>query len=582
MQRQELLQQLGLTPAASSTDIRDAITAKREQLQSKAASAPTDALKTKYQALLDQLVQAEKVLLEPAAKSRFSQTQLDDMPQSATQFEGGNQAQMNIAVGTVLANRYEIKEQIGAGGMGAVYRANDKNTGDDIALKILLPALMQNERARERFLNEARISQKLSHPNIVNVFDVQQDGDLFFLTMELLQGQDLRQAMDNRKLARQAFAVDEVIDIANAISTGLTYAHKYTIHRDIKPENIWLADNGDIKIMDFGIAQVQSTSQRTKTGAAMGTAYYMAPEQLKGAKDIDGRADQYALAVMVYELLSGEVPAGMIEPLQSHRKDIPKAFAEAVHKALATKPENRFSTLAEFTTALASKRGGASLPSLPWPKLGLAAGILVAIIGVGTLVSSGTLNVAGLKNLLPQSQEEISQQKAQVAKVQGEIKVLKQRLDNGRRQLDSDVRDAERNKDKNLITLTQWQALTERVIFEGNFITELEGELSMAESLLRENALEQAQVNRYQHSRQLLPRYEKNGKANRTAKPGQYPKAQKRFIKKHNSMRRMVNCTVPSRCSNGWKRAIRLCWQPMMILAASTTNSARRKPAGKN
>ena len=119
-------------------------------------------------------------------------------------------------------------------------RAFDSNTDKDIALKVLLPSLLKNERARERFMDEVRISQQLSHPNIVNVFDVQQDGDFYFLTMELLEGQDLRQVMDNRLLARQPFAVDEVQEIISAISQGLAYAHQHTVHRDIKPENIWL------------------------------------------------------------------------------------------------------------------------------------------------------------------------------------------------------------------------------------------------------------------------------------------------------------------------------------------------------
>ncbi|MBN8446153.1 MAG: SUMF1/EgtB/PvdO family nonheme iron enzyme [Gammaproteobacteria bacterium] len=490
MQREQHLEQLGLASNANNADIEAAIAQKREQLQQRLATAPTEALQAKYQAALTSLAASEAALLTPTHRD-ISASLFDDMPQTASQFDDAALSTVRLQPGTLLASRYEIKGQIGQGGMGAVYQAFDKNTNEDIAVKVMQPSLLNNERARERFLNEARISQKLSHPNIVNVFDVQQDGELFFLTMELLEGQDLRQAMQQRKLARQLFSIEEALDIAKAVGAALTYAHKFTIHRDIKPENIWVSADGDIKIMDFGIAQVQSTSQRTKTGAAMGTAYYMAPEQLKGSKDIDGRADQYALAVMLYELLSGEVPAGMIEPLPQHRKDVSKSFAAAVHKALATKAENRFATLDEFITALSANSSVLpTLPSISPKTLGLAAGI-IAVIATGVWVSQGNWSSEGLKQLLPQSQAELSQQKAQLAKLVGQINVTKKRLEESRSKLAQDLRDAEREQG-NSKALKSWQALTEQHLFNGNQISELEGELAMAETFNRDGEFNQA------------------------------------------------------------------------------------------
>jgi formylglycine-generating enzyme required for sulfatase activity/serine/threonine protein kinase len=493
MDAQKALSMLGLTETATTAEIAVAAKAKMAQLQEKQEAAPTEALKAKFDQLLMQVTEAQALLQSAAPatasvkkpNSPLSQTKLADLPNMA-----GDTAPIQLQAGQILAGRYQIKAQIGAGGMGVVYSAFDQSMGRDIALKVLLPELLKNDTARERFLNEARISQQLSHPNIVNVFDVQNDGELYFLTMELLEGQDLRQVMENRTLARQPFTVEEAQDIANAIGTALTYAHKYTIHRDLKPENVWLTDYGVYKLMDFGIAQVQSTSQRTKTGAAMGTAYYMAPEQLKGQKDIDGRADQYALAVMLYELLSGEVPAGMIEPLNQHRKDAPKSMVAAIHQGLASKAENRFIDVEHFVAAL-TKKGGTYLQAMPWKPIGLAAGVLIALLGIGGVLSSGAID---FKNLLPASKEAIAAQKGAIAKVQGEIKVYKQRLENGRRTLDSDVRDAQRNNNKNLAALQHWQQLTENGIFTGSQITELEGELSMAETLLRENAFEPAQT----------------------------------------------------------------------------------------
>jgi formylglycine-generating enzyme required for sulfatase activity len=505
MEQSQALSLLGLNADAPLTPaaIDAAYSAKQAPIQGLLDKAPTDALKAKYQTRLEQLNTAKIHLLGslnqtangPATSkpASLSQSKFDDLPSAQarhSQFEGQVKAELGLQAGQLLANRYEIREQIGAGGMGAVYSALDNNTGKEIAIKVLLPSLLKNERARERFMDEARLSQQLSHPNIVNVFDVQQDGDFFFLTMELLHGQDLRHVMENRKLSRQPFDVEEVQELLVALGEGLSYAHKHTVHRDLKPENIWLSEDGTYKIMDFGIARVQSTSQRTQTGAAMGTAYYMAPEQLKGQSDIDGRADQYALAVMAYELLTGEVPAGMIEPVRDHRKDVPKGMAEAVHQGLASRPDNRFNSVNDFVTALNSKGGsGISLPSFDVQKLALPGLIVLAVLLTGGLVSSGMIDFGKLFV----SQEEVAQRKAASAKLLGEIKNYQRRLDNGRRQLNSDLRDASRNNPDQEKYLQHWQTLTDNYLFEGSQLTELEGELTMGESLLRENSFDAAE-----------------------------------------------------------------------------------------
>jgi serine/threonine protein kinase len=182
--------------------------------------------------------------------------------------------------------------------MGAVYRAFDRNRGEEIAVKVLLPHLLRNPAARERFVAEAKIASALSHPNIVNVYDVQRDGELDLLTMELLQGGTLRQLMRRRSEARQTFSVEEALGVALAIGAALTYAHRRTLHRDVKPENVWVEEDGTYKLMDFGLARLMSESNLTATRATMGSAYYMAPEQIKSAKTIDARADQYSLAVI--------------------------------------------------------------------------------------------------------------------------------------------------------------------------------------------------------------------------------------------------------------------------------------------
>lgn len=496
MNREQAYAVLGLGRDASQDDIRAAYENKKTEMGKRIETAPTEALKAKFSQLLEQLEPARDLLLsgaplQPSSSPSLSATKMADLPNSGSMREGAA-GHLLLTSGQVLAKRYEIQEQIGSGGMGAVYRAHDRNTGQEIALKVLLPALTANERARARFLDEARISQKLSHPNIVNVYDVQQDGDLYFITMELLEGQGLRDWLDNLALSRQLVPVAESRRIVSELCDALQYAHQYTVHRDIKPENIWLDGQGRAKLMDFGIARMQSTSQRTQTGAAMGTAYYMAPEQLQGRSDVDGRADLYALGVLLYEMLTGQVPAGRIEPAIKLRKDVGKPLSSLIDQLLSADPTQRPKDAAAVKARVQQAKGaGFAMPELPWKGLSVAAALLIAIGAVVMVLSSGQYNL-NVASLLPMSTEEKAQRNARVAKVQGEVKVLKQRLENGRRKLDSDVREAQREDAAELSALQQWQRLTEDAIFNGNRIGELEGELAMSEALLREGAADQA------------------------------------------------------------------------------------------
>ena len=495
MNIQQAYKSLGLTGSESLADINQAFQTKLSVIEEKSASAPTEALKQKFSALETDIKEAHQLLLKQEnqqsqsntpspsrSASPLSQTKMADLPGMAST----QSHQPSLEVGTVLANRYEIKGFIAQGGMGAVYRAFDKNRNEDIAIKVMLPQLMSDERAKGRFLDEARLSSQLSHPSIVNVFDVQQVDGLCFLTMELLEGQDLRQLIESKALVRQHFSLEEVIEILTPICAALDHAHELTVHRDIKPENIYLTDEGKYKLMDFGIARVMSTSQRTQTGAASGTAYYMAPEQLKGAKNIDGRADQYALAVLVYELLSGDVPAGAIEPLHELVKGISKKVSLSVQKALSPKPENRFDNISEFLNALQGTGNNSAMPSLPIKNIGIAAAVLIAILGLSMAATNGSLDNIW-QVLKPVDKALIAEQKADIAKLQGEIKNYQKRLEKGQRNLNSEVRDAQRNNSGELKNLQYWQRLSDDYLFDGNELTDLEGELSKGENLLRQD-----------------------------------------------------------------------------------------------
>jgi serine/threonine protein kinase len=156
---------------------------------------------------------------------------------------------------------------------------------------------------------------------------------------------------------------------------ALEYAHRYIVHRDLKPENVWLAEDGTVKLMDFGIARAYSHSAITKTGMTLGTAYYMAPEQQAAAQEVDWRADQYSLGVVLYEMLTGTVPMGAATPLGKLRRDLPKRAAQAIMRAMAPQPKDRWASLDEFTHAL---------HAMPSTAGKIAAAVL---FGIGTLIA---------------------------------------------------------------------------------------------------------------------------------------------------------------------------------------------------
>ena len=262
--------------------------------------------------------------------------------------------------------RYKIVRELGRGAMGVVYHAIDPNIGRPVAIKtIQLGAVLNSEeqkRLRDRLFREARSAGILSHPGIVTIYDVEQQGDLAYIAMEYVDGPTLDQLL----AGPQPLAGEQVFSILAQTATALDYAHqKGIVHRDIKPANIMIAADGTAKIADFGIAKITASEQFTMTGSIVGTPHYMSPEQVQG-QAVDGRSDQFSLAVIAYEILTGEKPytgehlTTVVYKIVAEEPAAPRrwnvtlsaAIENVLRQGLAKKPEARFRSCTEFVDAL--------------------------------------------------------------------------------------------------------------------------------------------------------------------------------------------------------------------------------------
>lgn len=263
-----------------------------------------------------------------------------------------------LSKGQKINERYEIIKTIGEGGMANVYLANDTILDRKVAIKVLRGDLSNDEKFIRRFKREALSVSNLSHPNIVEVYDVGEEDGNYYIVMEYIDGKTLKQLLQKRG----ALTLNEVIDIMTQLTDGLSHAHEaYIIHRDIKPQNIMIEDNGLIKITDFGIAMALNSTQLTQTNSVMGSVHYLPPEQANG-KGSTIKSDIYSLGILMYELLTGSVPfkgdtaveialKHMKEKVPSIRKQnptIPQSVENIVLKATAKNPKNRYDSVKDM------------------------------------------------------------------------------------------------------------------------------------------------------------------------------------------------------------------------------------------
>ena len=287
---------------------------------------------------------------------------------------------------SAVAGHYDIEAEIGRGGMAVVYRATDVRLRRKVALKVLPPDLAYRDEVKRRFLREAEMAARLSHPHIVPIYAVDEADGLVWIAMGLVEGESLAQRLHREPQP----PLEEVRRILREVADALDYAHREgVVHRDIKPDNILLERaTGRALVTDFGIARAAEGDQRlTATGIAVGTPAYMSPEQAMGEREVDGRADVYALGVVGYQMLAGELPfqasntptmlmkhlSERPRPLAQLRDDLPGTLVAAIERALAKGRGERWPDAARFRAALADE---AALP--PAPRRSRASGVMAA------------------------------------------------------------------------------------------------------------------------------------------------------------------------------------------------------------
>jgi serine/threonine protein kinase/Tfp pilus assembly protein PilF len=295
-------------------------------------------------------------------------------------------------------SHYRILEKLGEGGMGVVYKAEDKNLKRTVALKFLPPQLTRDPQAKQRFVREARAASTLDHANICTIYEIDEAEEQTFMAMACIEGQTLKE-----KIESEPMELDEVTGLAIQVAEGLREAHeKGIVHRDIKSENIMVTPRGQAKIMDFGLARLTGETRLTKTGMTMGTVAYMSPEQGRG-EEIDHKSDIWSLGVVMYEMLAGRLPfcadyeAAVVyailnedpKPVTELRPDVPIELEHIIVRATEKNPDERYQNAGELLADLtALSRDEEVAAAKPRPKAAKPIGKSIAVLPFASLSDS--------------------------------------------------------------------------------------------------------------------------------------------------------------------------------------------------
>ncbi len=331
-------------------------------------------------------------------------------------------------VGTTVSH-YNILQQLGGGGMGVVYKAQDIRLGRHVALKFLPPNLTRDPEAKERFIHEAKAASALQHDNICGIHDIEESPDgQTFIVLEFCEGETIK-----KKIAQGPLPVDQALKYAIQVGEGLAEAHRNGIvHRDIKPANVMVTDRGKAKIVDFGVALLSGATRVTTDGRKVGTVTHMSPEQARG-EPVDNRSDIWSLGVLLYEMLTGRLPFDSSYeqalvysilnlnpmPLSSARAHVPQALDQIIQKSLAKSVEERYQNVEEMVADLrelagpatgsgSSARLSAATPGMrkrTWSLVGVAAVLVIASLGIWLFRGSGHQPVSGTNQVKVQLRE---------------------------------------------------------------------------------------------------------------------------------------------------------------------------------
>jgi serine/threonine-protein kinase len=305
--------------------------------------------------------------------------------------------------------KYIVKGELGRGGMGAVYLAEQPGLGREVAIKELILSAVADPTALKRFMQEAQVMARTSHPNLVQVHDLEQIGDANYIVLEFVRGKSLRD-----RISLGTLPLPQTFAVMHGVLQALDYAHKRSIvHRDMKPENVLMSEEGEVKVADFGIARLTDDSgagsTATKTGTTVGTPQYMSPEQVASSK-VDGRSDLYSAGIMFYELVVGQPPFTASEadgpftlmakhvqappkPPSVHRPGLDMGLEEVILKSLSKRPEERYQTGQEFDDAM-SRVADRLCPG--WQRSLLPGADLAKMVPGGTSVPGTNPAVAGM------------------------------------------------------------------------------------------------------------------------------------------------------------------------------------------